>query len=672
MSEHTDPSATGPAVQRIYERYRGVFDQQYADIEAAVMAASAADLDAEGAEGARRQAHKLAGAGGTFGLPRVTEAAREMEELFSRMHVGERVEPERLRTLGAELRSALDEGPQAVAPAPATADSGVDGPVLLLVSDDNGFIGQVRREAAERGLRVEARATQDDLDLEPVPDVALVAADGDPEGLQRVMSSLTTGPTVVPTIVLTPPDGQVDRVEVARWGGRGFLNLPVEARRALDAAQELLEAQRLEGIRILAVDDDPAVLEVVSSLLNAEGVSVTTLSDPTRFWEVLQQVAPDQLILDVDMPEVSGVALCRAVRSDPRWSQTSVLFLTAVTDSNIVEEVFAAGADDYVTKPINHRELVMRISNRLERFRLYRRLAETDPLTGAANRRKAMETLDRLRGAADRYDEALSLAVLDLDHFKAVNDEHGHLAGDEVLRSLGARLRAAFRGQDLVARWGGEEFLVAMYGMRCADAVHRVAEVLEAQRAVVHRDARGAGFRTTFSAGVAQYRRDGDEIQTLFRAADDALYVAKERGRDRVLPAGSDDSPGDDGLRDVVVVEDDQALASLLAEAIHTRGWTTERISDGDHAAAALAGDPPRLRARLVLLGWDLPGLNGPEVLARLADAGILRDTQVIMLTSHVSDRDIGRTHRLGAIDHIAKPVSVPVLMQRMRSALDR
>jgi diguanylate cyclase (GGDEF)-like protein len=673
MSGGQMSSVSTAAVQRIYERYRTVFEQQYDDIQAAVVAAASDRLGQDEADEARRQAHKLAGAGGTFGLPQVTEAARQLETLLVHSHQDDPAWSERLSQLSQELRAALDAGPQAAAPVGPAPVTEAEGPLLLLVSEDEVFAGQVRREADARGMRVQVRRPREEVQLSERPDVALVSAGAgeDREALRGFLRSLSSGRSTVPTLVLTPPDGQVDRVEVAQLGGRGFLNLPVEPARAVDAAQELLEAQRLEGIRILAVDDDPAVLEVVSSLLETEGVSVTTLSDPSRFWDVLQEVVPDQLILDVDMPEVSGVALCRAVRNDPRWSQLSVLFLTGITDTDVAEEVFAAGADDYVTKPINHRELVVRISNRLERFRLYRRLADTDPLTGAANRRKAMDTLERLRGSADRYEETLSVAVLDLDHFKSVNDDHGHLAGDDVLRSLGARLRDAFRGQDLVARWGGEEFLVAMYGMRRGDAVHRVAEVLEAQRAVIYRDAAGGSFRITFSAGVAEYRHDGDEIHELFRAADEALYAAKDQGRDRVLPAGQAPPVPGEAACDVLLVEDDEALAPVLIEALRTRGWSAHQISRGDRAAALLAGDPPQLRPRLVLLGWDLPGLDGPEVLRRMADAGALRHSQAIMLTSHISDPEIERTRQLGAVEHIGKPFSVPVLMQRIRRSLD-
>ena len=176
-------------------------------------------------------------------------------------------------------------------------------------------------------------------------------------------------------------------------------------------------------------------------------------------------MAPELLILDVDMPVINGPELCRTVRNDPRWSGLAVIFATARTDAATIEEVFDSGADDYVPKPIVGPELVNRVANRLERVRLYRAQAETDYLTGLANRSKADEGLAALAALSDRFSEPLAVAMLDLDGFKLVNDRHGHAVGDSVLRRLGEHLRRDFRGNDVVGRWGGEEFIVGMYGM---------------------------------------------------------------------------------------------------------------------------------------------------------------------------------------------------------------
>jgi diguanylate cyclase (GGDEF)-like protein len=340
--------------------------------------------------------------------------------------------------------------------------------------------------------------------------------------------------------VLTVKDGLSDRVAVARLGARGFLQKSLSPDQVLDAAAELLNRVNAARPHVLAVDDDPQVLAVLRAMMEPAGLRVTTLEDPRRFWEVLEESGPDLLILDVDMPHLNGVELCRTVHTDPRWVGLPVLFLTAHRDPATIQALFTAGADDYVTKPVVGPELTTRIANRLERTRLLRQLAETDSLTGLANRRKAGQSIGQLVRLAARHGEPLSVALIDLDHFKAVNDRHGHAMGDAVLRRLSELLLRSFRGDDVVARWGGEEFLVGTYGMSRADAVRRLNDVLERVRAERFGDPGGERFEISFSAGVAEFPLDGADLQDLCRAADQALYRAKDAGRARVFAAGQD------------------------------------------------------------------------------------------------------------------------------------
>jgi diguanylate cyclase (GGDEF)-like protein len=165
-------------------------------------------------------------------------------------------------------------------------------------------------------------------------------------------------------------------------------------------------------------------------------------------------------------------------------------------------------------------------------------LAETDPLTGLPNRRRLERDLDRLQLLAVRYCTPLSLAVVDLDHFKGINDRHGHAVGDEMLRRVAAHLHESFRGEDAIARIGGEEFVVAMLGMGREVAVTRLAGVLQVFADTTH-DVDGERVSVGGSAGVAEQGRDGTGFEELYRAADDALRVAKVSGRGRVVPAGA-------------------------------------------------------------------------------------------------------------------------------------
>lgn len=173
----------------------------------------------------------------------------------------------------------------------------------------------------------------------------------------------------------------------------------------------------------------------------------------------------------------------------------------------------------------------------LERTHLLQIEAETDALTRVANRRKAAERLTQLVRLSGRQAQPFALAILDLDRFKDVNDAHGHAAGDAVLQRLGEMLATAFRGEDVVGRWGGEEFVVGLYGMSKEQAVARLLDLQERVRKERFSGRDGASFSVAFSAGVAEAPADGQGVETLCEAADRALYAAKAAGRARVFPA---------------------------------------------------------------------------------------------------------------------------------------
>jgi diguanylate cyclase (GGDEF)-like protein/PAS domain S-box-containing protein len=179
-----------------------------------------------------------------------------------------------------------------------------------------------------------------------------------------------------------------------------------------------------------------------------------------------------------------------------------------------------------------------------EQVRLYRELADHDPLTGVLNRRSSSEAIERYLRLAERHGQPLSLAVLDIDHFKQVNDRHGHPLGDAVLRRLAELMIETFRGEDVVSRWGGEEFTIAMYGSGRDDCARRVGDLLEAFTDASISDADAEISGVTFTAGVAEYPTDGDDLQSLYRCADHALATGKTEGRGRVVPTAEGQSRG--------------------------------------------------------------------------------------------------------------------------------
>lgn len=536
MSESA--TAVPSALAEIWERHHAAVQEQVGTIEAAVVALMRDELhDAQRAR-ATREAHKLAGSLGTFGLAAASERSRELELLLGAPEALGPASLPRLSELVVEVRDAVGGALRTAVP----TDAGVapaEAPSLLIVEDDLPLAERLAAEAARRGMGVELAASpaaaRDALARSRPAGVLLdLTFESGTEDAYALLSELTAATPPVPVLVSTMRDTLIDRVEVVRRGGRGFVSKALPAPQAIDQALQLIERAGAPETTLLAVDDDPAVLDAVSALLAPHGVRVVTLSDPLRFWSELDRVRPDMILLDVDMPGVTGVELCRVLRNDPRWATVPVLVLTARRDPESIERIFAAGADDHLAKPVIPGELVTRVRNRVERLALHRALAETDGLTGVQNRQASTQALERLLRLAARHEQPLALAMVDLDRFKQVNDVHGHAAGDAVLRRFGTLLAESFRGEDVVGRWGGEEFVVGMYGMSGENARERLGDLLAALGAERFESGDGTGFAVAFSAGVARFPEDGCDLPALYATADAMLYRAKAAGRAQV------------------------------------------------------------------------------------------------------------------------------------------
>lgn len=437
------------------------------------------------------------------------------------------------------------------------------------------------------------------------------------------------------------------------------------------AAASAFEEAQLEGRRVLVVDDEPMVSRGLTSLLGRRGLAVTALNDPLKFWSVLDETKPNLILLDLEMPKLSGTELCRAVRNDRRWSAIPVIFLTGHTDQTSIQRIFAAGADDYVGKPFVPAELTVRIESRLTGVKARRTPLETDPLTGLATGGKATELIERFLRLAGRKHDPYSVAVLQVDAFASLATNFGRTTANSVLRAIGELLPKTFRGEDVAGWWGGADFTVGMYGSSKEHAAIKLAQVCARIAEQNFSAPDGRRIHVSCSAGVAQYQTDGDTVPSLWEAAHRALQKARtEGGASRVGISGITLTGPMTRRVDVAVVDDDTALVSLLQHAMESRSLSVATFADGESAVAALTGASPEVRARVILLDVDLPALNGLEVLRRLKAGEVTRVSNVVMLTARTGERDILMALELGAADHIAKPFSVPVLMHKVRAVL--
>jgi len=305
--------------------------------------------------------------------------------------------------------------------------------------------------------------------------------------------------------------------------------------------------------KILIAEDDPVSQRMLQSFLTKWGYEIIAVSSGTEALRILEGPdAPPLAVLDWMMPGMEGPEICREIRKDPERPYTYVLLLTARTQKEDLLKGLEAGADDYLTKPFDVQELRARLHVGRRILDLQHHLlaateelrfrASHDMLTGIPNRGTILEAVNRERARQIRDGGSFGVILADLDHFKAVNDTHGHLAGDIVLKEAACRMRGCVRSYDSVGRYGGEEFLIVVPtgdGNSTAAVAERVREAISEKPVMTE----SGPISVTASLGIAvSIDRDAKEV---LRSADEALYCAKARGRNRVehfdagmIPAG--------------------------------------------------------------------------------------------------------------------------------------
>lgn len=297
--------------------------------------------------------------------------------------------------------------------------------------------------------------------------------------------------------------------------------------------------------RVLIAEDDPMFRKILRSWLESWGYQVTVAEDGAKAWQILQEMrAPHLLILDWIMPNLNGIDVCRLVRQRASSPYQYILLVTAKDDKQDLVRGLEAGADDYLSKPFDRDELRARLRTgrriltlQAEQLKAREELqlqATHDGLTGTWNRNAILDLLHREYDLAARSGNTIGVIMLDVDHFKRVNDTYGHLAGDQVLIEVARRMQQAVRSYDLVGRYGGEEFLVVSPDCNrqqiqvCAE---RIRSAMEEQPVLAH----GSTIAITVSAGTAILGPWLSSEKDALAAADNALYRAKSGGRNQVV-----------------------------------------------------------------------------------------------------------------------------------------
>ncbi|RMH63888.1 MAG: diguanylate cyclase [Calditrichaeota bacterium] len=283
--------------------------------------------------------------------------------------------------------------------------------------------------------------------------------------------------------------------------------------------------------KALIVDDDRTLLRLLDVYLAKNDIEVVAMTNARDALRYLETELPDIIVSDIMMPEMDGLAFRKAIMSDDRLKLIPFIFLTAKGELEERLTGYQLYVDDYISKPFEPREALTRMNAALKRHSIYHDLLRYDSLTMTTNRKTSEEILTREFERAKRYGSPLTIALLDIDHFKICNDTYGHVFGDLVLIKVSDTLMSQVRNTDVVGRYGGEEFLVIMPETKLQDAV----TVVERMRFYVEQlTFDPQGFTVTISAGVCQCQAGFENIRQFIHQADTALYKAKNNGRNRV------------------------------------------------------------------------------------------------------------------------------------------
>ncbi|MBT9591838.1 MAG: diguanylate cyclase [Thiobacillus sp.] len=502
-------------------------------------------------EALHQRLHKLAGSGGTFGFSLLSTQSRSLEHQAQSWLAGSlaSAEVESLRDFAvniAALTHTLSEGQSAeYAAVPAHAAMRTDAGMVLrvwMVEDDVLLGKELTHQLEPFGFEVRLFTRISDAESAAAeksmqPDILIMDvlfAEGDENATEVLTARPVLGSLGCPLIFISSQGGLQSRGRAARLGAEGYFLKPLDVPRLVERLEYVVERRRASPQRVLIVDDDVSLAAHFRLVLCGAGMEVDVLSQPDEIIERVSAFRPELVLMDMHMPDYSGTDLAGVIRQHDNWIGLPIVYLSSETDFDKQVLALSHGADDFLTKPIPDAHLIAAVRVRVDRTRQLGDQITKDSLTGLLKHASIKEAAEVEVIRSKRSDTAVTFAMLDIDHFKTINDTHGHAVGDLVIKSIATLLRQRLRKSDLIGRYGGEEFLVVL--PECdSKSARQILEDIRTRFAALQFSHNGQSFNCTLSAGLACSVESPEAGSAeLLILADRALYAAKRGGRNRV------------------------------------------------------------------------------------------------------------------------------------------
>nr|WP_285851311.1 diguanylate cyclase [Sporosarcina aquimarina] len=420
---------------------------------------------------------------------------------------------------------------------------------------------------------------------------------------------------------------------------------------------------------ILLIDDDLEFVTFVKELLEQLGAQVLVAMNGKRGIQQFYDMQPNMVMIDLQLPDMTGLEVYKSICDTASDRHVISILMSSNHSNEVISQAYEAGVMDFIRKPFELDLFVPFIFNRDKLQKAISQSITTDGLTGVGNRKRLDEMLKYCERLSQRSGLPFSVVMMDLDHFKSVNDTYGHPTGDEVLKAFSRIALEEKRETDYIFRYGGEEFVMLVTG-GTEEANTFVERLHESFNKLMFKEG-DRSFSVTFSAGIAEYE---GKLEMLLIEADQALYQAKRTGRNRSVIFDKSIVQVKRKLQ-VIIVDDDLLIRTMLEEELSE--WISPDIElsvklfeDGISFLAADWYDPDT--NFIILLDGIMPGMDGLEVLERLKRRPNTNNVLVSMMTARTSEEDIKSALWLGADDYLMKPFQKNEILSRIQNLSSR
>ena len=554
LSAASDRLAAG--LVELRKKFVSRFPQRIASLTDDLEKADAGGWPRDDLRSLHRSVHGLMGTAGSLGFHGVAEIAHRIVNTFVSLLDRERAptphDLSELSLLVGELKAALANDEERLPDALRRSLDRIGAPpvfeprnLIVIVEIEGEFARELAAQLGYFGFELQMVERMDELasiagTRRPAAVIldlsAPVGKNAGEDAAARVREAFNSE---VPVVFVSNRSDVPARLDAVRAGCSGYFVKPVDFSGIVSTLDRITRVEP-EPYRILIVDDEREAAAFHSASLEAAGMVTIEVVDPKDVIPHLVEFQPDVILMDVYMPGCSGMELAAVIRQEEAFVGIPIMFLSRETDRMKQIAALGEGGDDFLPKPVPPDHLVAAVTARAQRGRTLRHFMERDGLTGLSTHSRIVEQLEVSIRRAERRGDSLAVAMLDIDGFKDVNDSHGHLVGDQVLKALAHLLRQRLRLSDSVGRFGGDECLVVLPETG-AEAAQRKMDEIRRNFAAIEHDTGQASFSVTLSGGVAEYPAVPTSHQ-LIAAADAALYEAKRAGRDRVILAEGGES----------------------------------------------------------------------------------------------------------------------------------